>query len=583
MNTPPPGNLPPQYASVRPLSDFSTQITLEQAKRRVYYFDDAAKLGLCTIAAPGTGKSRLLGKRLTAECARLGKPVVVIDPTGGTIDNFLDTVTRLPEDRRRAILSRLIYIDAGARDYLTPMPLYYRLSDDESLFEIADRFPAVLKRQDPALQDAPILGWNSLYECAINAGMIAATLGKQLDFVADLVQHPGRYKEELKQARTSEPRVQTAVDYFRDLMDPTRGSLREKRTGSFLTKLVPFLNDEYLLASFCGEGKGIDWENVSRTAGIVLIDLRHVLNPEHRQFAMIWYFKAFTDFIKHRGMAGRGQEMLLVIDELADMLAQKTSTGQSLLAADLEELSVRHARNYGVNLAVALQSLASVEPAIQNVLHQLGTQIIGRIANPDDALTIAKQLLIYDPYRVKKVENVWMGLSEALGYGQHGTKPTVIDERMVEFTSDEQFLIFADHLKQLPRFTFIVRTATGEGTITHTVRKMTIANLDAGQFPVEPYLAYVRGLLRQAHGVPVAELLAHIDQRRPAVPLEPKPVKRKATPPTPTPLPPHGTLGENHDGPASHSLPGPPSPTAATPEPEAAQTPPADDESVVFR
>jgi hypothetical protein len=283
-------------------------------------------------------------------------------------------------------------------------------------------------------------------------------------------------------------------------------------------------------------------------------------------------------------MAGRNQEILLVIDELADMLAQQTSRGQSLLAAELEELAVRHARNYGVNLAIAIQSLSSVEPGIQNVLMQMGTQIVGRIANPDDALTIAKQLLVFDPMRIKKVENVWFGMQEAIGYGQHVTKPTIIDQRTVEYTSDEQFLILADHLKQLQRFEFMLRTATAEGNISHKVREVSIANDDRDQYPDEAYLAYVRSYLRYEKGVPVQELLDEIAQRRAPTQLERKPKKKTENTSEKKALPIDGTIGDAHDGDAHHSVPRRTTTTGTTPAtPENRTPPPADDEDDYFR
>src|SRR3712207_8511933 len=59
-------------------------------------------------------------------------------------------------------------------------------------------FPyTTLFRSDPKLQSAPMLGWNALFECASYAGQIAAALGRQVDFVADLIEHPRTYKEEL--------------------------------------------------------------------------------------------------------------------------------------------------------------------------------------------------------------------------------------------------------------------------------------------------------------------------------------------------------------------------------------------------
>lgn len=561
--SPPTPLAPPAQYQTRPLSDFTTTVPLAKAKAYWFFPEAAAKLGVHLVAGPGAGKSRLLGRRLAWQVVQDKKPLVVLDPIGGTIDNLLDVIARLPQSWRRAVWSRITYIDVGARDYLTPTPLYYRLSEQESLFEIANRFPAILKRQDPELQSAPILGWNSLYECAISAGMIAAALGRQLDFVADLVLYPGRYKEELKQALAIDPTVRTAVEYFRALMDPTRNSLREKRTGSFITKLIPFVSDPLLLARFSGSGQGIDWEKVSQEGHTVLIDFRHVLDADQRQFAMLWYFKAFTDYIKHRGMAGRGSEITFIIDEMSQMLAQHASTGDSLLAADLEELVAVLARNYGVNVIMSHQNLSQLEPRIQNVLLQMGTQIIGRVAG-EDALALAKAILEFQPLRVKKYETQWMPLKEGAAWAldPHGrningepyhpmsdrTIPFPVDTKTTEYSAEEQYTMLSDVIRHhLDRFEFLVLPATAEGTVSSQVRRMTLKRFDTGQWPDEPYLASIRACLRYSCGVQVDQLLTEINQRRAPQHLEVPPSKPKKTKPK-IDVPPrtNDKIGEQH-------------------------------------
>jgi len=150
-----------------------------------------------------------------------------------------------------------------------------------------------------------------------------------------------------------------------------------------------------------------------------------------------------------------------------------------------------------------------------------------------------------------------MGLSEGMGYGQHVTRPTIIDERTVEFSSDEQYIIFADHLKQLFCFEFLVRTATAEGKVNPQVRQLSIAALDPDQHPDEPYIASIRACLRYTSGVPVQELLDEIHQRRPEAPREQKRAPKKETKSNEKPLAPNGTMNgaSAHDG--THPSPAP--------------------------
>lgn len=482
--------------------------------RRAYRLSDSAlKNGVHIVAGPGAGKSRLMGRLIVWQHLLRHKPQVILDPTGGVVDNLLDKITRLPIEVRRQLWSQLVYVDVGATDFIVPSPLYYKVSHQDTSFAVANRFPGLIKRLDPDLSSAPILGWNSLYECSIYAGQLAAVLGRQIDFVADLIAHPRNYKEDLKQALALAPELQPAVEYFRDLMDPTSGELRNRRTGSFVNKLIPFLSDPTMQAAFAAAKRGVDWEPVVQQGLTVLIDFRHELDGERRRFKLMYWFRDFIEYVKQRGMAGRGQEILFVIDEVTQLLGQRTMNGQSVLAEDLEELVAVLARNMGVNLVIAHQNLSQVELRVVNILMQMGTQIVGIISNPDDALLLARQLVPYDPYRMKKQEPVWMGLTmHALG-GSY-TEPTVIDHTTTEFTADEQQLMAATQFQQLKRFQFRVRGTESEGNIAGQLRKISIERLDADEYPDATELARVRAFLRQRCGVPIDLLLTDIESRR---------------------------------------------------------------------
>lgn len=482
---------------------------LPELARRLRFLPNAAlKLGCHIVGGPGSGKSRLLGRIIGWQAFVRRHPMVILDPSGGIVQNIVDKIERLaPADRKR-IWPLIRYVDVGATDYIVPTPLYTRLGND-TLFAIANRFPAVLKRQDPHLQSAPILGWNSLYECAIYAGQIAAGLGKQLDFVAALIDHPAQYKDELRQVLAAYPETARAVQYFRELMDPNSGALRERRTASFRNKLLPFLADPTLLAGLAAPEPGVDWEAVVAQKQLVIIDFQHELDPDRRQFKMIWWFRSLIDFIKARGMAGRGREIFFVIDEVTQLLGQRAGEGNSILAEDLEELVAVLARNYGVNLFIAHQNLSQVDERIRNILMQCGTQVIGNIANPDDAEYLARQFLHYDPFQVKKREPVWAGVQQSdesgflLGYSD----PEIIDYRNVEFTPEEQVLRMMAKFR-LPRFQFRIRPALAEGTVARRLYRLSIENLDAGQYPDSGRVNETLAYLRQKDGVAMASLLA---------------------------------------------------------------------------
>ena len=480
----------------------NASVTPELAQRLQFISDSALKNGVHVIGAPGSGKTTLLGIMAWQMLLR-NQPTVIVDPTGGIVAYLIHKISQLPVAYRKKLWRRITYVDAGAKDYIVPSPLLFKLSADEELFETANRFPQVLKLRDPDLQSAPILGWNSLFECAEYGNQIAAALGEQIGFVADFIAHPERYKKRLNYALKQHPELQAAADYFRELMDPKSSRLREQRTRSFANKLLPFMADRTMLATFGSRRSGIDWEKVERTGGSVWFDFGHELDRERRQFKLIWYFRSFLDYIKHRGIAGRGREFNLFVDEISQMIGYDRQ--QSVMAGELEELISVLGRGFGVNNIIAHQRLSQFDETIQDVLMSMGTQIIGTVATYDDARRLAEQFLRYNPYWEKKKEPIWM--SNMFG-------AFVVDYRTVEFSLDEQLRMAAEQFMRLPRFKFFGSLAASEGNIARQLKRLSIANMDRGQYPDVTQVEQVRALLRQKCGIPIDTLLAEIQGRQ---------------------------------------------------------------------
>lgn len=474
-------------------------VTPDFARRLQFLSDSALKNGVHVMGAPGCGKTTFLGMMAWQMFLR-NKPMVIIDPTGGIVAYLIHKISQLPIEYRKKLWPRITYVDAGAKDYIVPSPLIFKFSDDEELFETANRLPQVIRLRDPNLDSAPILGSNSLFECAVYANQIAAVLGEQIGFVAELIAHPERYKDRLTYALKHHPELQPAVTYFRELMDPKSGRLREQRTRSFANKLMPFIADRTMLATFGSKRLGIDWAQVQREGGAVWFDFGHELDRERRQFKMIWYFRSFLDYIKHRGIAGRGREFNLFVDELSQMVGYNNQQ-QAVMAGELEELMSVLGRGFGVNNIIAHQRLSQFDENIQDVLMGMGTQIIGTVATYPDAKRLAEQFLRYNAYWVKKTEPIWMSSI----FGAY-----VVDERTMEFTLDEQVRMAAEQFMRLPPLTFFGSLAASEGNIAREIKKLSIANMDRNQHPDIEHVTQVRAMLRQKSGIPIDVLLAEI-------------------------------------------------------------------------
>src|ERR1051325_11234413 len=124
-----PASLPASYPKYIRLDRLVPRITIEQAKQHWFFPEEAARIHMTILGAPGSGKSRLLGRLHALHLVKKRKPLVIIDPTGGTINNLLDCIGRLPRVWQKYLWPRITYLDVGATDYVSAQPLYYRLGE----------------------------------------------------------------------------------------------------------------------------------------------------------------------------------------------------------------------------------------------------------------------------------------------------------------------------------------------------------------------------------------------------------------------------------------------------------------------
>jgi hypothetical protein len=91
----------------------------------------ARAMGIYILGARGSGKSRFSARVLAWQDYRSEIPLVIIDPLGRTIDNFLDKLFRFLQyvhpSKHSRYWSRVRYVDmSGKTGVITPFPLYYR-------------------------------------------------------------------------------------------------------------------------------------------------------------------------------------------------------------------------------------------------------------------------------------------------------------------------------------------------------------------------------------------------------------------------------------------------------------------------
>lgn len=455
------------------------------------------------MAEAGAGKSRWLGRSLTWQLFLYGIPTVVIDPTGGVVDNFFDKLIRLPREVQQSLWKRVIYADlSGKGGYVPAFPLFYRLSEDDCLYDIAQRYVEVVERLDPYLKTASVMGLNAIINLGTWSGILLASLGYQITEAEDLIRHPARWEGRFERALSLSPEVKPAVMFFRDFQD-LAPDVRVRRSESFLTKIQPFTADPRTRAIFGASVPSISWDQVVKQRQVVLLDFHREQNATRRRFKLLWCFRFLVDYLKHRGVAGRRKPMAFIIDELTQMLG--FGQEQSVMAEDIEELVSVVARNYGVYLTIAHQNLPQLNSErIQKCLMAMGVQMIGVQTDPNSAQYLADSFCRYDPYKVKP----WAPILMSAQF------PMMIDERLLLFTPEEQTLLNSYDFMDLGRFEFLVRAPKREGDLRAPLRKVSIAGLDRGLYPDGELVAQARRLLMKRQGRPVGEVLTEIAARQ---------------------------------------------------------------------
>ena len=455
--------------------------------------DDARSMGIHVQAGKGSGKSRLMGRLIAWLDFIRGVPLVIFDPHGPTIDNFLDKVTRMPREIQERLWPRILYLDMSGRSgHVIPFPLYYRLGT-ESLYDISQRYLDVIRKIDPYLQTASVEGWNPLWRTGTYVGMVLAALNFQITEAQRLLHDPSVLSRRSHELLAAYPDVKPAVTYIRELID-AKDNLRNRRTESFFNKIAIFNLDPSMQAMFGSNSPGINWADVMHQRQAVLLDFRHEFDIERRRFKMMWAFNYFLDFVKRRG-AGRHQPVSLIIDELSSLFSTDALVGE-IFGKELDELINVIARNYRVWLTMAHQEQFQLMGQLSKTIMTMGTQILGSTSDWESALMSAKQFYEYDPYLVKKYE------------------PTVyLEDRSVEFTIDEQALLHSYKFMKLRRFQFLVRRAAQEGSVERYLYPISIERLDQGHYPNEELVQQARTLLMQKRGKPVQEAVSEIQSR----------------------------------------------------------------------
>jgi hypothetical protein len=462
----------------------------------------ARRMGVHIAAGRGSGKSRLMGRIIAFLDFLRGVPTVIVDPHGGTIDNFLDRMMRLPQKYQEKLWKRVVYVDmSGHWEYVVPFPFYYRFGG-ESFFELSQRYLDVVYKLDSYLQTASVQGWNPLWLTGTNIGMVLSALNLQISEAQELMNNPGVWKHKLEEVRSNFPELSPSVAFLLELADMKPNEL-DRLTSSLINKIALFSFDPITKAMVGASLPGINWENVCEQRKIVLLDFRYIKDRVRKQFFMEWALHYFLDFVLHRG-PGRQLPISLIIDELAALFSIQGMTPQ-IFEADLDNLINVISRQYSLWLTVCHQEHFQLPETVNKSLMGLGIQVLGVTRDREAAKALAEYFYRYNPYLVRKYVPVWM--ANILG-------PYIVDYTSDEFTPDEQILLNSYRFTDLKRFEFLVSTALDEGSVSADLFHVSLESFDQGFYPQKNILEDARRQLMMRSGRPVHTILAEIEKRQ---------------------------------------------------------------------
>jgi hypothetical protein len=190
------------------------------------------------------------------------------------------------------------------------------------------------------------------------------------------------------------------------------------------------------------------------------------------------------------------------------------------LAQDLDTFINVYMRQHTIWFTAAHQELYQIDQQLHNTLLSLGTYILGGTASMAAARELADALFSRDPWWVK----YWRPVYEPRPSWARSRPQEYEPLKEPEFMPlEEQTELFAQWIKGLGRFQFLLRPALAEGHIGSEVLPLTIRDLDRDkatgeyQFPEEPLMQRLRVALAKQSGIPIQRLLQEQEKRLPQV------------------------------------------------------------------
>jgi hypothetical protein len=236
------------------------------------FIDSLAYSGSMTFGPSGHGKSRLYGRGLLMRYLKDGIGTVCIDPSGDTIDNFIDAVRRHRDWNE--LQHKIVYINMAGQEYqgttyVPGFPIIHKRYPNERSDQTGQRLVNVISKADKYLGTAPIAGGFRIGTLLGHICQVLAVMELPISEAREYIYNPASWDHLLVQAERRDPTCKNAVRYLR--------RFHREFGSNFFEKAEPLLNrletfaDPVSETMFNAPEPQVDLDDVVENGKIVLL------------------------------------------------------------------------------------------------------------------------------------------------------------------------------------------------------------------------------------------------------------------------------------------------------------------------
>jgi hypothetical protein len=467
------------------------------------FIDSLAYSGSMTFGPSGHGKSRLYGRGLLMRYLKDGIGTVCIDPSGDTIDNFLDAARRHKDWNE--LQHKIVYCNMAGEEYqgttyVSGWPIIHKRYPNERADQTAARLVNVVKKADEHLANAPIAGGPRVSTVLSSLCKVLAVMELPIKEAFEYLEQPRSWDNLLIQAERRDPSVRRAVRHLRNFAEGFKYNFFEK-VEPIYNRLAP-IDDPVSETMFNAPTPQVDLDDVVENGKIVLIDLRFDrVEQQALEFKLLWVWEWLKEYVNSRANFGYELKPLaLVLDELSWFTQPGTHMDTDSISSDFQQFVSVNRRKANVYVAAAAQEQHQLSEGMLNACFSLPTQLYGSTISLESALQVSRRFFFANPYRIKRQ----MIQHQTATPWWSGPGEFVVTSTIFETMEEQQYLKAWGVTRLVPNQWLYGRSQRGEPA--KQLEPALTEQLDKDIYPEAEKVELIRKYLAVRDGIPVGSL-----------------------------------------------------------------------------